>query len=70
MSIMKDIFISMQEAYRVGADIERETARRLVARERQITLLKTMKEYSSQRYKAKTMKELDNNNTKDTTDEQ
>ena len=52
MSIMKDIFISMQEAYRVGADIERETARRLVARERQIALLKTMKE-------------LDNNNTKD-----
>ena len=41
MSIMKDLFISMQEAYRVGADIERETARRLVAKERQITLLKT-----------------------------
>ncbi len=57
MSIMKDIFISMQEAYKVGSDIERETARRLVARERQITLLKTMKE-------------LDNNNTKDTTDGQ
>ena len=38
---MKDLFISMQEAYRVGADIERETARRLVAKERQITLLKT-----------------------------
>ena len=57
MSIMKDIFISMQEAYIVGADIERETARRLVARERQIALLKTMKE-------------LDNNNTKDTTDGQ
>ena len=40
MSIMKDLFISMQEAYRVGTDIERETARRLVAKERQITLLK------------------------------
>ena len=38
MSVMKNLFISMQEAYKVGADIEQETTKRLIARSRQISL--------------------------------
>ena len=43
MSVMKDVFISMQEAYLCGADIEKEFAINLVARSRQVALAKTIK---------------------------
>ena len=53
MSIMKDIFISMQEAYISGADIEKQTAKRLADRSRQIALAKTNKQSNVDSEKSK-----------------
>ena len=46
MGHMKDLFISMQEAYLCGADIEKETARKIVARQRQDALVEALNNFT------------------------
>lgn len=46
MSRIKELFISMQEAFLHGADIDKKINRMIVAKQRQEALVKTLKNFT------------------------